>query len=566
LRIADCGLPIAVLALFVAASPAAQKAAAPARTRPMRIVLVGDSTVTDEKGWGIGFRRLLRDNVECVNAAVSGRSSKSYIDEGLWTRALALKGDYYLIQFGHNDEPGKGPERETEPATTYAANLDRYVDEARAGGATPILVTPLARRTFEAGRLVSRLTPYVAAMKAVAARKRVPLVDLDAASSRLVEELGEARWEELSPKDADGKADRTHLNARGSVVAAQLVIAELKKNVAPFAAMTRDEPAGAAVVAADGSGDYTTVQAAIDAVPQTTSADHRWLIFVQPGTYRERVYVQREKRFVVMIGADPSRVTITYDLDATKVGPDDRPIGTFRTPSVTIDADDFTAENITFENAAGPVGQAVAVRVDGDRAVFRNCRFVGWQDTLQLNRGRQYIEDSFIAGHVDFIFGGATAFFERCRLHAWRNGYLTAASTPRETPFGFVFAHGSITGETNEVRTYLGRPWRDFAQVTFLATEMSAVVRPQGWHNWDRPEREQSSRYRESGSTGPGGTAAGRVGWAKPLSPAESAAITVPAVLGGNDRWNPLGAGAHPSFARALDAPLPRPPAPDRSR
>jgi len=292
------------------------------------------------------------------------------------------------------------------------------------------------------------------------------------------------------------------------------------------------------VVAADGTGDYETIQAAIDAVPQSTSESAHWTIAVQPGTYRERVYIQREKRFVDLVGSDPERVIITYDLHASMKGPDGLPIGTFRTPTVQVDADDFTAENITFENTAGPVGQALALRVDGDRVAFRNCRFLGWQDTILLNRGRQYFEDSFITGHVDFVFGGATAWFERCRLHCRRDGYITAASTPAEARNGFVFANGSITGEPG-ARTYLGRPWRDFAQATFLNTDMSAVVRPAGWHNWDRPEREKTTRYREFGSRGPGGGTADRVAWARQLTEAEARSLTVASVLAGADNWDP---------------------------
>ena len=145
-----------------------------------------------------------------------------------------------------------------------------------------------------------------------------------------------------------------------------------------------------ATVAQDGSGDYRTVQEAINAAPQSLTADSRWVIFVKAGTYREMVYVQREKHFVTLVGEDPLRTVITYNLNANTVGLDGKPIGTFRTPSVVIDADDFTAENLTFENSAGPVGQAVAVRIDGDRVIFRNCRFMGWQDTLLVNRGRHY--------------------------------------------------------------------------------------------------------------------------------------------------------------------------------
>jgi pectinesterase len=294
-----------------------------------------------------------------------------------------------------------------------------------------------------------------------------------------------------------------------------------------------------AVVAADGTGDYTTVQAAIDAVPQNTRAGSRWLIAVRPGTYRERVYVQREKRYVTLVGDDPLRVVIAYNLSAQQAGPDGQPIGTFRTPTATIDADDFTAEKVTFENSAGPVGQALAIRVDGDRAIFRNCRFLGWQDTMLLNRGRQYLEDAYIAGHVDFIFGSATAYFERPRIHVLRSGYITAASTPPDVRFGFVFANGTITGEPGAM-TYLGRPWRDFAQVTFLGTEMSDAVVPAGWHNWDRPEREKTTRYGEFGSRGPGAHANERASWAARLSPRNARELSAATVLAGSDGWTPL--------------------------
>jgi pectinesterase len=314
-----------------------------------------------------------------------------------------------------------------------------------------------------------------------------------------------------------------------------------------------------AVVAADGSGQYKTIQEAINAAPQNTRADSRWNIFVKAGTYREVVYVQREKRFVALVGEDPLRTVITYNLNANLVGLDGKPIGTFRTPTVQIDADDFTAENLTFENAAGPVGQALAVRVDGDRVVFRNSRFLGWQDTIFLNRGRQYFEDSFIAGHVDFIFGGATAFFERCHIHVWRNGYITAASTPADQRYGFVIANGRITGAAPDVKVYLGRPWRDFAYTLFLNNDMSDVVRPVGWHNWDRPEREKTTRYAEAGSKGAGATADQRAPWAKPVTK-EMLALTPALVLAGADGWDPRSVPSRPSEVKVSGAPLPQPP------
>jgi pectinesterase len=291
-------------------------------------------------------------------------------------------------------------------------------------------------------------------------------------------------------------------------------------------------------VAADGSAKYKTVQEAVMAVPAGT-AESPVVIRVKPGTYKELVYIQREKRFFRLIGEDASKTVITFDLNANLKGLDGKPIGTFRTPSVQIDADDFAAENITFENSAGPVGQALAIRVDGDRAVFRNCRFLGWQDTMLLNRGRQYFENCYVEGHVDFIFGAATAFFERCHIRALKDGYLTAASTPDDQPFGFVFSHCRVTGATPEVKTYLGRPWRAYSAVTFVDTEMSEAVRPEGWHNWNFPEREKSVRYAEFGSKGPGANSSARVAWARRLTKAEAKAITPRKVLGGADGWNP---------------------------
>jgi pectinesterase len=287
------------------------------------------------------------------------------------------------------------------------------------------------------------------------------------------------------------------------------------------------------VVAKDGSGQFRTVQEAVMSVPSGTP-ERPVVIHIKPGVYKELIYVQREKRCFRFIGEDAATTVLTFDLNANMVGLDGKPIGTFRTPTTIIDADDFTAEQITFENAAGPVGQALAIRVDGDRATFRHCRFLGWQDTILLNRGRHYFEDSYIDGHVDFIFGGATAWFERCRIHCRRDGYITAASTPEDAAQGFVFSHCRLTGEPG-VKTYLGRPWRAYSAVTYLYTEMSDVVRPEGWNNWNLPEREKTSRYREFGSTGPGAATKARVAWAKPLTEAEARSLTPGKVLG----WEP---------------------------
>jgi pectinesterase len=301
-------------------------------------------------------------------------------------------------------------------------------------------------------------------------------------------------------------------------------------------------------VAADGSGQYKTVQEAVMAVP-AGRPDNPVIIRIKSGIYKELVYVQHEKRFFHLVGEDAEKTVLTYDLYAAIIGPDGKPIGTFRTPSTYIGADDFTVENITFENTAGvraQAGQALAIRVDGDRVVFRNCRFLGWQDTILIDRGRQYFENCYITGHVDFIFGGATAFLENCHIHIRGNGYITAASTPDNQPFGFVFSHCRITGETPDLKTYLGRPWRAYSAVTFLSTEMSTVVRPAGWHNWDFPDREKTSRYAEFNSTGPGAEVAARVKWARQLTKSEARRITPKAVLRGFDDWDPKSGQTRP--------------------
>jgi alpha-L-fucosidase 2 len=231
-----------VVSALLAASPLA--AAEP----PVHVVLVGDSTVTDHSGWGLGFRQYLGEGARVSNVAAGGRSSKSYRDEGLWDQALALKGDYYLIQFGHNDQPGKGPERETDPDTTYYANLARYVDEVRAIGATPVLVTSLVRRTFskaDPGKLESAHVPYVEAVKRLAAEKNVPLVDLHKSSLEYCEMIGPAATAGFNFPDKTGQTDTTHLRADGSTAFARLVVAGLGRAVPALAPHLRTEPRAA---------------------------------------------------------------------------------------------------------------------------------------------------------------------------------------------------------------------------------------------------------------------------------------------------------------------------------
>lgn len=292
------------------------------------------------------------------------------------------------------------------------------------------------------------------------------------------------------------------------------------------------------VVCADGKGDYSSVQAAVDSIPSGNTEPVE--ILIKPGVYRERIVIPEGKRFIRMKGEEARSTILTYHLYAGVRDENGREIGTFATPSVTIRADDFTAEDLTFENSAGDVGQAVALAVFGDRCVFRRCRFLGWQDTLLDHRGRHYYEECYIAGHCDFIFGSGTAFFEKCHIHCLEASYITAASTPQEQKWGYVFSNCRITGEPEgKARTYLGRPWRDYANVIFLNTEMADIIRPEGWHNWNQPAREKTARYAEYQSRGPGAHPSSRVAWSRQLSLEEASSITAVSVLSGQDGWNP---------------------------
>lgn len=321
-----------------------------------------------------------------------------------------------------------------------------------------------------------------------------------------------------------------------------ILVAMLAFGISPVLAAAEHVPStleAGSVVSTDGTGQFRSIQEAINATPQTSSATFPWTIRVRAGTYHELVYVQREKHFVRIVGDDPAQTVVTFGLYASMPSADGKKLGTFHTPTFWIDADDFTVENLTVANSSVRLGQALALRVDGDRVCFRNCRFLGWQDTILANRGRQYFYGCTICGAVDFIFGGATSYFDRCEISCVGNGYITAASTPAGQAFGFVFRDCRIFSEVSAIKTYLGRPWRPFANVMFLGTEMSDVVVAAGWHNWNQPERERTVHFAEFGSRGPGANLSSRVPWAGVLTESQAAAVTVRQVLGGPDGWNP---------------------------
>jgi pectinesterase len=298
-------------------------------------------------------------------------------------------------------------------------------------------------------------------------------------------------------------------------------------------ALAAEPIAADATVALDGSAQFTTVQAAIEVAP--ADRHEPFTIHIAPGKYKEVITVPAEKPFVRFVGDDADKTILTFDNFADMPGPDGKKIGTRNTASTYLKADDFAADHITFQNTHGLGSQALAVSVTGDRCAFRHCRFLGWQDTVLIDKGRQYFEDCYINGHVDFIFGASTAYFKNCYIHCLGKGYITAASTPQDQPYGYVFDHCQISGAGSSL-TYLGRPWRPYGSVTFLNCDMSDVVRPEGWNNWRNAENEKTARYVEFNSTGPGANPSARAGWAHQLTADEAAAITPAAVLGD---WTP---------------------------
>ena len=553
----------ASFAVLVAGARLSGAADAPASaSHKIKIILVGDSTVTDNAGWGLGFKQFLTDGAECINTSQGGRSSESFRREGRWTNALALKGDYYLIQFGHNNEPGK-PGRSTD-MPTFVSNMVSYVEEARAIGATPVLVTPLTRRQWDKehpGKIKSSLAPYAEEVRKIAAEKNVPLVDLQARSIELCESLGPEKCLEFSPTktNTDGTTgyDGTHLKGDGYVMFARLVVEDLRKAVPALAPVLRAEPVNArpvareskydAVVSADGSGTHTTVQAAVDAAPQ--NATKPFVILLKPGVYREHLVVSKERPNLKLVGdpAEVERTIITGHVNVKTPTADGKTVNTRDSSTVLVQANDFTAENITFENTTTREErvQALAMYVEADRAVFRNCRFLGWQDTLRADApkggvGRQYFRDCYIEGYVDFIYAAGTAVFDCCHIHVKADGYITAASTSETTPFGYVFLDCKVTaGPAVERGFFLGRPWRPFASTAFIRCDFPAQVRPEGWDNWGKPENESTVRYAEYKCTGSGANPAGRVKWARHLTEELSAGMTVANILRGADGWNP---------------------------
>ncbi|MBW8333865.1 MAG: pectin esterase [Prolixibacteraceae bacterium] len=293
------------------------------------------------------------------------------------------------------------------------------------------------------------------------------------------------------------------------------------------------------VVALDGSGNFASIQKAIDACK--AFPDARIFIFVKNGTYKEKLVVPSCNTQLSIVGESADKTIISYDDYFDKINRGRN--STFYTYTLKVEANDFHLENITVENTAGSVGQAVALHVEGDRCVFINCRFLGNQDTVYAagRFSRQYFYNCHIEGTTDFIFGEATTLFENCVLHAKANSYITAASTPEGKPFGFVFLNCKLTAASEVNKVYLGRPWRSFAKVAFVNCELGSFITPEGWDNWSKAENEKTACFAEYNNTGAGASTVTRVSWSVKLSEKDAAEYSKDHILmsSGWDKYSP---------------------------
>jgi pectin methylesterase-like acyl-CoA thioesterase len=299
----------------------------------------------------------------------------------------------------------------------------------------------------------------------------------------------------------------------------------------------KNVPAKVLTVAKDGSGNFTTVQAAFNAVPVNNKAP--FTIYIRNGVFYEKLFLDSTKNFVTLIGEDKFKTILTFNDHTGKISPNGDTINTRTSWSFKIKADDFTAKNISFQNDAGiTTGQAVAVESDGDRAVFINCRFTGNQDVLFTNNdnSRQYFENCYIEGTTDFIFGSSTAWFEKCHIHSKKNSHITAASTPKEKEFGYIFNDCVLTGDTSLRNVSLGRPWRPHARVLYMNSYIGPHIKAEGWSNWNNTDNYKTTRYSEYKNYGPSAGTSKRVEWARQLTDDEAKKYTLTNVFNG---WNP---------------------------
>jgi pectinesterase len=287
-------------------------------------------------------------------------------------------------------------------------------------------------------------------------------------------------------------------------------------------------------VAKDGSGDFKTIKEAVNAVRDLSEVQVS--IYIKKGIYKEKLVIPAHKSKISLIGENKDQTIITFD-DYSGKGA----INTYTSHTVLVQGNDFKAENLTFENSSGLVGQAVALHVEADRVVIKNCNILGNQDTLfpSADTSRQYYIDCYIEGTTDFIFGAATVVFERCHIHSKKNSYITAASTTENQAYGFVFLNCKLTADTAFQKVYLGRPWRPYAKTVFINTQMGSHILPAGWSVWNKNENHKTTFYAEYGSKGPGFLKESRIDWSKKLTKKEAKKYTLKEIFSQGTSWLP---------------------------
>lgn len=532
----------------------------------IRIWTIGDSTMAnkdlwggnEERGWGQMLPSCFDAEVEVHNHAVNGRSSRSFLTEGRWAvvRDSLRKGDYVLIQFGHNDEKADTA-RHTDPGTTYNANLTLFVRQARDKGAIPIICNSIVRRNFmrvpdavaqddhsgkssvaavETDTLFETHGAYLGAARDVATATKAPFLDMNRATHDWVQSLGPVasrRFFMWSPegrvaKYPKGKSDNTHLNVAGARHVASLA-ADLLCEAIPELKPHRE--LWDIVVSKNGSGDFFTLGSAVAALP-TYNKGRQLRLLVKAGEYREKVTVPPGCNNVLLQGRGEARV-VWGDFSGKADGYGGK-MGTSSSATFLLHAEGWEVRDMTFVNNAGPVGQAVAALIDAS-ATFRRCRFLGNQDTLYTygQDTRQLYEECYIEGTVDFVFGKATCYFDHCELRSLRSkGYVCAPATPEGHAHGYVFDHCRLTSAPGVEGCLLARPWRPHAQCVFVNCHLGSHIAPAGWDNWRNPDNEKTAYFGELASEGPGANAKLRAPWSHQLGKEDRTKYAKNKVLG----------------------------------
>ena len=518
------------------------------------IHLMGDSTMADkdikgganpERGWGMMLPGFVDGDVRVINYAQNGRSTKSFIDDGLWdkVKAALAPGDYVIIQFGHNDSKESDPKRYAAPYGAYQDNLRLFVRTALEAGAHPVLLTPVARRWFKAAGLDRGCHgDYPDAMKQVASELGVPVIDITKATLDWLEGLGDEASRQFF-MISTGKDDNTHTVASGARKVTEIItdsikvrIPELGKHIIHYDI----------IVSRGGFGDYRSVQEAINAVPDYSHKEIT-TILIREGVYEERVIIPHNKFRIKIMGEGAEKTVITYGKYAKALWPGrDFAVGTSGSATLYVHSSYVTFEDLTIENSAGEgkeIAQAVALFTDGDFLFFHRCRLIGNQDTVYTygrygkdgGIKRNYFLDCYIEGTTDFIFGPSIAYFENCTIHSKKNSYVTAASTLQGQKYGYVFKNCTLTAAPGIEKCYLGRPWGAYAKTVFIDCTLGSHILKEGWHDWEKPgkpDTKKNSYYAEYGSKGPGAASKKeRVKWSYQLSAKQAAQYSFEKVM-----------------------------------